>query len=53
MLPMLLGFGIYIVNPDYMSKLWENPLGVKLMYTSGGMTLVGALIIRKIINVRI
>lgn len=53
MLPMLLGFGIYIVNPEYMAKLWENPLGVKLMYTSGGMTLVGALIIRKIINVRI
>jgi tight adherence protein B len=53
LLPVLLGFGIYLVNPLYMAKLWQHPLGVKLLYTSGVMTLLGGLIIRKIVNVRI
>jgi len=53
LLPVILGFGIYVVNPEYMSKLWQNPLGVKLLYASGVMTLLGGLIIRKIVNVRI
>jgi tight adherence protein B len=53
LLPVILGFGIYLFNPNYMSKLWENPVGVKLLYTSAVMTFVGTLIIRKIVNVRI
>lgn len=53
LLPVILGFGLYLVNPEYMSKLWQHPLGVKLLYSAGGMMLFGGLIIRKIVNVRI
>jgi len=53
LLPVALGVGIFLVNPSYMEKLWLNPVGVKLLWTSTGMTLTGGLIIRKIINVRV
>jgi tight adherence protein B len=53
LLPLLLGFAIFLVNPTYMERLWLNPIGVKLLYASAVMTLVGALIIRKIVNVRV
>ncbi len=33
-----------------MSNLWKKELGLKLMYTAGGMIVVGGLIIRKIVN---
>ena len=52
-LPVVLGLGLYMVNPENMSLLWKRSIGVKLLWTSGIMTLVGALIIRKIIRVRI
>lgn len=49
-LPVVLGIALYMVNPDMMSLLWKRPIGIKLLYTSGAMTLVGALIIRKIVR---
>jgi Flp pilus assembly protein TadB len=30
--------------------LWTHPIGVKLLYISGAMTVVGMLIIRKIVD---
>jgi tight adherence protein B len=51
--PVALGFLLYLVNPEYMSLLWRNPLGVKLMWTSAGMTLAGALIIRRIVRFQV
>jgi len=49
-LPVLLGFGLYLLNPETMSVLWTRPIGVKLLYASAIMTVSGALIIRKIVN---
>lgn len=49
-LPVILGIALYLINPDNMSLLWKRPIGIKLLYTSAGMTLTGALIIRKIVN---
>jgi tight adherence protein B len=53
LLPVVLGCGIFLVNPEYIQRLWQNEMGVKLLYTSAVMTVLGGLIIRKIINVRI
>ncbi len=50
-LPIVLGVALYLVNPDAMSLLWMRPIGVKLLYASAGLTVVGALIIRKIVDV--
>jgi tight adherence protein B len=52
-LPVALGFGMYLMNPSGMSVLWKTPVGLKLLYTSAGMEFVGALIIRKIVGIRV
>jgi tight adherence protein B len=49
-LPIVLGIGLYMINPEGMSILWTRPIGIKLLYLSGTMTIIGALIIRKIVR---
>ncbi len=51
LLPLGLGTVLYFLNPTLMSVLWTNPLGVKLLWTSGIMTVIGTLIIRKIVRI--
>ena len=50
LLPVFLGAALYFVNPDMMSLLWKNPMGIKLLWSSFGMIVVGGLIIRHIVN---
>ena len=52
-MPLALGVGLYLINPKHMSILWHRPVGIKMMWGAGIMTILGALIIRKIVNVRI
>jgi tight adherence protein B len=52
-LPIVLGLGLYLVNPQHMSVLWTRPLGVKMMYAAAGMTCIGGLVIRSIVRIRI
>jgi tight adherence protein B len=53
LLPAILGFLLYLVNPKHMSLLWTRPLGLKMLYTATVMTVVGGLIIRKIVRIRV
>jgi tight adherence protein B len=53
LLPLGLGLAMYFVNPDGMSVLWKRPMGLKLLYTAIGMDIAGALIIRKIVRIRV
>jgi tight adherence protein B len=50
LLPVVLGVALYIVNPDMMSILWKRDIGIKLLYAAGAMTLVGSLVINKIVK---
>lgn len=50
LLPVALGIGLYIVNPDTMSLLWKTDVGVKLLYGAGAMLVAGTLIIQKIVH---
>jgi tight adherence protein B len=52
-LPVVLGLGMYFVNPSGMSVLWTRKIGLTILYTAIGMDIVGALIIRAIVNVRV
>lgn len=52
-LPIVLGLLLYLINPKHMSILWEREIGIQMMWASGIMTVIGALIIRKIIRIRI
>jgi Flp pilus assembly protein TadB len=44
---------MYFVNPDGMSILWKRPIGLKLLYAAVSMDIVGALIIRKVVRIRV
>jgi tight adherence protein B len=53
LLPLVIGLLMYMMNPDGMSVLWKRPIGLKLLYTAGGMDVIGGLIIRKIVRIRV
>jgi tight adherence protein B len=52
-LPFLLFFWINLVNPNYMKTLYDHPYGVYILGVGMVMQVVGWLIIRKIVNIRI
>ena len=52
-LPVGLGILLFLVNPEGISLLWKHPLGQKMLYTGATMTLIGGLIIRKIVRIRV
>jgi len=52
-LPIALGIGLYIVNPETMSLLWTRDIGIKLMWAAGAMMVVGTLIIQKIVRMEV
>ena len=53
LLPLILGLVLYMANPDNMSVLWKRAEGRAMLYSGTVMTIVGALIIRRIIRIRI
>jgi tight adherence protein B len=52
-LPVGLACLLFTVNPKGISLLWTHPMGLKMLYTASVMTVIGALIIRKIIRIRV
>jgi tight adherence protein B len=50
LLPVALGTALYFVNPSMMSVLWHRDIGIKLIWTAIGMTILGGLVIRHIVN---
>jgi tight adherence protein B len=50
LLPIVLGVAMYFVNPEMMSVLWKTAIGIKLLWTSGILIVIGGLIIRHIVN---
>ena len=53
LLPLVIGLFMYVMNPDSMSVLWTRPIGLKMLYAASGMDILGALVIRKIVSVRV
>ncbi len=49
-LPVALGIGLYILNPDTESLLWKRDIGIKLLFAAGGMLAVGTMCIQKIVR---
>ena len=50
LLPPVLGVLLYMVNPEMVSLLWKREIGRILLWVAGGMTLLGGLIIKKIVD---
>ena len=52
-LPPALFVAVYRMNPDYMMTLFTDDLGKKMLIGGVLMQLLGALVIRKIVNIRV
>ena len=52
-LPPLLFVTVYRLNPEYLSLLFTDELGKKMLVGGIVMQIVGALVIRKIVNIRV
>jgi len=53
LLPVILLVITNIVSPGYSSVLFHDPLGQKLLYTGGGLILLGGAIIGRIVDVQV
>lgn len=52
-LPVILGFIIYLLNPTYISRMWENVCGLLMLFTGALMIGLGYLVIRRITNIEV
>ena len=52
-LPIALGFGLFLVNPDYILTLFREPIGHVLLGVGAVLQVLGYLWIRKIVNIEI
>ncbi|HKC64798.1 MAG TPA: type II secretion system F family protein [Pyrinomonadaceae bacterium] len=52
-LPIGVALAVTAMNPDYMSILWKDPRGHKLIYIAVFLQISGMLIVRKILRIKI
>ena len=52
-LPVFVALAVTYLNPEYMSVLWKDPRGHNLIIAALGMQLMGMLVIRKILKIKI
>ncbi len=52
-LPPVLFLGVYRLNPDYVMPLFTDPMGKQMLFGAVIMQLLGALVIRKIVNIKV
>ena len=49
----MLFIAVYRLNPDYVNLLFTDEMGRKMLATGIVMQILGALVIRKIVNIRV
>jgi len=52
-LPVVIFLAVYYLNRDYVMMLFTDPLGKKMLATAIVMQIIGALVIRKIVNIKV
>lgn len=52
-LPFVLFIAVYQLNPGYVMVLFEDPLGTRMLVVAAIMQIVGALVIRAIVNIKV
>ncbi len=53
LMPVVMMAVMSVVNPGYISVLWTDPSGVRLLWYALGMVAVGVLWMRKVIRIRV
>lgn len=52
-LPVAVAGLLFVMNADYMSRLWEDPCGMQMIVGAGLGMFVGWIIIRRIVNIEV
>jgi len=52
-LPVMLFVTVYYLNPEYVMLLFTDPMGKKMLAVAIFLQVVGALVIRKIVNIKV
>jgi tight adherence protein B len=52
-LPIFIAVAVTVMNPEYMSVLWNDPRGHKLLAVAAALQITGMLVIRKILRIKI
>src|SRR5262249_40383381 len=52
-LPFLLFLVMLHIKPDYVEMLWTSPTGIKMSLFALGMQVLGALVIKKIVDIKV
>jgi tight adherence protein B len=52
-LPIVLFFVVYHLNPDYVMLLFTDPLGRKMIAVAAVLQIMGAVCIKKIVNIKV
>ena len=50
-LPFVMAFMINLISPGYLTPLFTEPLGLLLLGAGGGLMIIGALVMRKMIDI--
>lgn len=53
MLPFCVMILMVVINPQYVSTLWTDPAGIRMLWGSAGLMLIGAFWISRIIQIRV
>lgn len=53
MMPFCAMAFMVIMNPKYVSLLWTDPTGIRMLWCGAGMILIGVLWIRRVIHIRV
>ena len=52
-IPIFVALAVTVINGEYMSVLWYDPRGHKLIFAASFMQISGMLVVRKILNIKI
>ena len=52
-LPFVLFVAVYQLNPEYIKVLFTDPMGTKMLAVAVVMQIIGALVIQKIVNIKV
>ncbi|MGK5024813.1 type II secretion system F family protein [Janthinobacterium sp. RB2R34] len=53
LMPVVMIVVMSVVNPQYISLLWLDPVGIRLLWYAAGMVVLGVVWMRKVIRIRI
>jgi tight adherence protein B len=52
-LPIVVGFLLYQMNPDYMSTLFTDPAGQNMLMVGSFMMIIGAIIMKRMVTIKV